>query len=170
MDSRATVPGPLVVDLLSGATLPLELPADVEYCRVRIPLTRADALDDGVPEELSGHSVLLTGTHAGKPFMIRTGGRPTLDLRSMDEPFRLDADGSAILLAFDVSGWLAGLDLGSAASDAGDRIVIDEDNERGLLNVFDENLRAALTLYRDVNADGSLDGDEQADPLAEPER
>lgn len=169
MDSRVTVPGPLVVDLLSGATLPVDLPADVDYCRVRIPLTRAESPSDGAPDELFGHSVLLTGTHVGRPFMIRTGGRPTLELRSMDEPFRLGAEGGAILLAFDVSGWLAGLDLDAAAGDAEDSIVIDEDNERGLLNVFDENLRNALTLYRDVNADGSLDGDEQQVPLAAPE-
>ncbi|MDD9945235.1 MAG: hypothetical protein OXU20_29600 [Myxococcales bacterium] len=164
---RVDISGPTVVELLSDpAPLSFEV-EDREYCRVRLPLERADEVPRSAPEALEDHAVVLIGSLAdGTPFEVRSRDKREAEVRSRSEPFRLGGAEAGLLLAFDVGRWLEGLDLAGAEDDGDGRIVIDDDDNRDLLDQFEQNMREALELFRDLDEDGQLDDDERSNPLA----
>ncbi len=158
--------GAVVADLAAGPEV-LELEGEEgRYCRVRIELSPGEGAP-GAPPTLVGRSVVLVGRRGdGVPFTIasRFGGR--LDLRGRDgTSFTLNRAKAAVVVAFDVSAWLAGVDLDSAAVEGGE-IVIDDDRNEELLDAFDEAVEAALSLHRDDDGDGRV-GDGEEGPIAD---
>jgi hypothetical protein len=158
---QADIEGPLTLELLSS-TQPLEFELEVTaYCRVRIPLERSDEPGRGVPAELEDHALLVRGVRVdGTPFAVRSRRTREADLRSRGEPFSVERGREALLLAFDVGRWLDGVDVEGAAVDDDGVVWIDDDRERDRLERFEENVEAAMELFRDLNEDGRLDDDE----------
>lgn len=163
---EADIDGPIIVDLVQRPEpLPLAL-EDTAYCRVRVKQDRAERVPNGAPEELEDASIVVTGTRRdGTPFVIRTRREREAELRSESEPFELDAATNALILAFDVGKWLEGVELDTAEPNDEGVIRIDDDNDDDRLERFEENVEAALELFRDRDEDGALDPDD--DPLAQ---
>ena len=169
-DTRITVRGPIVADLSAGPTELDALLADGAYCRVRVPLARAqadDLADDRAPDALDGQSVLLEGRRPdGTAFSILSRIKRELELRTRGEPFTLERASRAMILSLDVAAWLDGVDLDGAVPDASGTVVIDEAHDRARLAAFEDNLAASLRLYRDLDEDGTLDDRELSQELA----
>ena len=162
------VPGPTVRDLaLAASPIEFAVAAD-DYCRVRVPLERAEApLPVGAPPELLDASVVVIGRRSdGRTVLLRSRRTLEVDTRSRGAPFTLSSAESALLLSFDVSRWLAGVDLAGAVVGGDGRVVIDETQNVSQRNMFEDNIETALGLYRDGNADSRLDPDEAIAPLA----
>jgi hypothetical protein len=134
--------------LLDPEPVVFTLPATA-YCRVRVRLDRADALDDA--------AIRVHGTRAdGTPVTLVSRATPEVDVRSRGTPFALSEARDRLALAFGVDAWFAGLDL-DGADPTGGEVVIDEDHNEDLLDAFDDGVEAALALYDEV------DGGELAD-------
>ncbi len=127
------------------------------FCRVELPFARvADDASNG-PEELRGHSLLLTGQLAdGTEFSLVSDAQPRLLLEAEAGGFELSAELPDAVVAFDFATWLADLDFAGATLDAG-RVVISPDANGMLLEQFESNLAAGVVLYRDADGDGFLD-------------
>lgn len=166
--TEVDVPGPLVRDLaLAPSPIDFAIAGD-DYCRVRVPLERAQApLPPEAPPELLDASVVIVGRRAdGRTVLVRSRRALEIDTRSRGAPFALRDREAAVLLSFDVARWLAGVDVEGAAPGADGRVVIDDVQNRPQLEVFEANLEAALALYRDLNDDARLEPDEAMSPLA----
>jgi hypothetical protein len=129
------------------------------FCSVELPLSRvADDASNG-PEELRGHSLLLTGQLAdGTEFSLVSDAQPRLVLEAEAGGFELSVELSDAVVAFDFATWLGDLDFAAATLDAG-RIVISPDSNAELLEQFESNLAAGVVLYRDADGDGFLDAE-----------
>jgi hypothetical protein len=162
---EADIEGPIIVDLVQRPE-PLALALqDTAYCRVRVPLDRAERVPSGAPQELQDASIVVMGRRAdGARFSIRTRREREAELRSDAAPFEIDDATAALILAFDVGQWLAGVDVEGAEPDEAGVVRIDDDNEDDRLERFEENVEAALELFHDRDEDGALDDDD--DPLA----
>jgi len=167
-EQQADVPGPQVLELIAQPA-PIAFAVDeAAYCRVRVPLDRAEALDGAVPAELDDHAILIRGTRAadGVAFVLRSRQTREADIRSRDEPFTLERTSADLILAFDVGRWLEGVEIESASTGADGVVRIDDDSQRDRLDVFEENVEAAMELFRDDDGDGRLDAVESDTPLA----
>lgn len=164
---RIDIPGPGAVDLVSDPERLVFALEDQGYCRVRLPLERADALPAGAPEALEDHAFVLIARLAdGTPLEVRSRDKREAEVRSRTEPFRLGDAEASLVLAFDVGRWLDGIELESATRDDDGRIVIDDDDNRELLDEIEANMRESLELFRDLDDDGRLDDNERSVPLA----
>lgn len=164
--SRVDVEGPLAIDLVAAGE-PVEFDLDSgSYCRVRVRLEKAKDVA-GAPAELEDQSIVLHGTRAdGTPFVVKSRRNYDLELRARGGGFSLEAARGGMILAFDVATWLEGVDIeGAAASDTG-MIEIDADHDRARLDVFEDNVKQAMELFRDRDRDARLDDDELDDSLA----
>jgi hypothetical protein len=168
-DTRIDVAGPLHVDVAADEVFvaTFDVP-ETTFCRVRIRLERGEAPIAVGPPELVDHSVVIRGrTPAGTEFLLASQETEELELRNdADGPFPIDEARSAMLLAFDVSVWFAGVDLDTGVPSGG-RIVVDENMNGALLDLFDANLEAALSLFSDTDEDGELDDVERSEVLAD---
>lgn len=166
-ETEIDVPGPIVADV-TGAPYVVELELDADdYCRVRVPLDRVEAVPTGAPAELLDHSIVITGERAdGTPFRIASRIEREADIRARTAPFALDEAQRAVVLAFDFALWLGGIDLAAAVVSPDGTIVVDEDDNRDVLDAFEANADRALRLFRDIDEDGALDVDERAELLA----
>ncbi len=154
-------PGPslLVADLADpGTRIELELEADT-YCGLVVPLEKITAeLPDGAPAELADHSIVIQGQRAdGVGFTLAYPEQDELELAGIAGDFDLAADGEGLLLFFDVSVWMNGVDLQAAALSPDGSIRIDATSNPALLEAFELNVECALELYRDPDGDGALD-------------
>jgi hypothetical protein len=142
--------------------------ADVDYCRMVFELYRAKTPLGDAPPELEGHSIFVRGARADMtPFVIRSQLTSEADLRApKDKPFRVKSATSALILGFDVGMWLEDLDLDALQPGTDGTIAIDEDHEQATLAAFEKHVNEAMDLYRDHNADGTLDATEVKAPLA----
>jgi len=166
-ENEADIPGPIIVDLIDRPD-PFELALpDAAYCRVRVRFDRAEALPAGAPSELEDAAIVLRGTRAdGARFVIRSRREPEAEVRSRDEPFQLTHATASLILAFDIGRWLQGVDLEGAEPNADGVIQIDDDHDDDRLERFETNVEAAMDLFDDHDHDGSLDDDEDDNPLA----
>jgi hypothetical protein len=164
--TRTTLPGPIVAELAAEpAALSAQLP-EADYCSVRVSFERASDADASTPQELVGYSVMLKGRRAdGVPFRIRSRDKPDFVLRSKDAPFHLASDATPLFLAFDAGTWLAGIDLAAIDPNADGELSIETAGDV-LLRKFETNLRVSLSLFKDADKNGALDGDEASVPLA----
>ncbi len=158
--------GPFPVDLLATPTL-VEIPAvSTEYCRLRVRLDRADGTPSGFPSGMDDHAVYIEGTRAdGVPFVLRSREKFEVDLRSESAPFSVEEGREQLVLAFDLGGWLAGLDLAGASPGGDGTVRVDEDNNESILEDFEERVEGMLELYEDDDGDGEVDDDD--DPLTD---
>lgn len=129
-----------------------------KLCGVRLPIA-AGEVPSSAPTELTGHSILLTGTRDGKSFRIASQARAEVLLRSDGRDIALDDDHPAVLIGFDVAAWLDSIEWSSINSDAGTLIVDDEHNTAQLAK-FEAKIAAGIALFRDANGNGLLDSNE----------
>lgn len=165
----------LVVDIESGV-IPTELrdlagSADA-YCRIELRWHTLDgAVPAGAPPELAGASMVVTGTRGdGKRFVIRSRRGDELRLRARGAGLGVEGI-TALFAGFDLTAWLAGVEL-DAATVGGDGVVhLDDDANRALRDVFDANVAAAAKVFADLDHDEQLDDNERddADALADGE-
>lgn len=153
--------GGVAADLVADPHLLAFEGREGRYCRVRVELAPG-AGAPGAPSEFADRTVVLAGRRGdGVPFTIASRSDARLDLRGRDgASFALDDARRAVVIAFDVSAWLAGVRLDDAEVDGG-RIVVDEERNEELLDAFEEAVEAALELHRDDDADGQVDDDEE---------
>lgn len=167
-EQQVDISGPIVVDLV-GQPEVLEFEVEqARYCRVRVPLERADdEVADGAPGALADHAILIRGTTAaGTAFVIRSRRTREADIRSRAEPFSLAEGDASLILAFDVGRWFDGVQLDGAEVQDDGVIWIDDEYERDRLERFEENVESAMELFRDHDDDEQLDEAEAAVPLA----
>lgn len=155
--SRLDVEGPIAVDLVEkNEVLDLQLDA-ARYCRVRVRLNK-DKDVSGAPSELEDHSILLQGERAdGVSFTVVSRRSFDLELRARGDGFSLGTGKEAMILAFDLATWLDGVDLEGAAPDSSGAIEIDDDHDRERLDVFEDNVKQAMELFKDGNGNAKLD-------------
>lgn len=120
--------------------------AVTELCGLRLdidPLTQNGS--EGVPD---GASLLVEGTDAtgASSFRLASGRSWSLLLES---PTGASFGDRPLLLAFDLSTWLAGLPLAQEGADVA-------------LDVLESRVEAALGLYIDADDDGIVDDEERA--------
>ncbi len=155
-ETEVQLEGPFVAALLDPTVRAFEAATD-QYCRVRVPMRRAEV---GGPPELVDHSLLVRGRLAdGTLLELRSRVERELDVRADGPPFRLDST-RRFLLSFDVARWLGELDLASALPDPDGVIRISEDSNRELWDLFEERLRVSLELYDDRDGDGRRSTDD----------
>jgi hypothetical protein len=154
-------PGIGVGDHASGKPVSTRFsPEPGAYCAVSLALKRSGPPPVDAPPELAGASVLLLGVfEPGTPFSIRSEleGSVVL-LPAAAGGFSLSQGSAAALLGFDVAAWLAGLDFAAANVTSGS-IAVDSSTNTALLEHFEQNLKAGVTLFRDAEGDGVLDQD-----------
>jgi len=126
-----------------------------DYCGASVRL-RGD-----LGEELGEGSVRIAGVGPlGRRFELGSVFEGEIGLSS-SEGFAVDPATDSLLIAFDLAGWLAGVDLAALSPDP-DGVV------RGSASIgtqLDSNLQAAVQLLRDANSDGIIDADELIVPL-----
>jgi hypothetical protein len=164
--SRVDFKGPIAIDLVEQSD-DLELMLDAtQYCRVRVKLDKAKDVS-GAPSELDDQSIVLQGTRAdGTSFSVKSQRNFNLELRARGDAFSLAATRGSMILAFDLATWLDSVDLEGAAPDASGAIEVDDHNDKDRLDVFEDNVKRAMELYRDRDGNSKLDDDELGDPLA----
>lgn len=147
--AEGEIEGPWTVDLLGvDDALPIELP-DEGYCRLRLRLDPAD----GGP--FDDRSIVISGQRSdGVRFQIESRRNEELEIRSRGEPFRLDPEGSGLLIGFDVASWLG--DVGIASLE-GDPILVSDDENRDALDRFEEAIERSLELFEDLDGDREID-------------
>lgn len=168
-ETEVDLPGPIVAELVAEPEVLFFEPGGGDYCRVRVPLERAEApLPPGAPAELVDHSIVIRGERADRtPFLLASRINREADVRSRTGPFELDEASRAVVLAFDVALWFEGIDLSTAEVGGEGSIVVDETSNDDVLDAFEANAEHALRLFRDADEDGALDDDERSELLAE---
>lgn len=167
---RVQVRGPITGELVSGRAVGLPDSAVVEagrYCGLELTLRRAKGTTAGVPPKLRGASILVEGRRGdGVRFLVRSRLETTPWLGALPAQGFEVADGTArLFLAVDAARWMAGLDLAAAevTDDGSTRVIrIDDKSNPELLAVFERNVAAGLSLFRDADGDGLLGADERA--------
>jgi hypothetical protein len=161
-DDALTLPGLGVGDHAAGVHVVTHFEAaPARFCRIELPFVRAEAPGSG-PPEVTGNSLLLLGQLPdGTAVSIASQRAPVVELEAEAGGFRVDAEQSELLLAFDFAAWLDGVDLAGAERTA-DAISIDGDHNPSLLDAFERNLSRGVSLHRDRDGDGKLDVDSRA--------
>jgi hypothetical protein len=130
-----------------------------EYCALNLPFVLAsqDQIQDGVPDDLARHSIMLAGALAdGTPFTLLSAKTATVRLLADAGSFEINAEQPQTLIAFDVAAWLADLDW-SAAVRVDGTIRISANDNPALLAQFERQLSRGVALFRDADGDGKLD-------------
>lgn len=161
-----TQEGPFIVDLLRGEIDP-PLPAipvpGGGFCGFDAPL---QAATDSA--ELAGRSLFFSGTRAdGVPFVLFADVRATLRVRAtVGEAWGLEGD-DALLWAMRPRRWAAPMELAGAEPQvwlgARRTLVIDLNRHPVLFAAIRARLATQSAIFRDQNADGSLDQSERSD-------
>jgi len=154
------VPGPFVVDLKRGTTLPA-IPSIAGtpggYCGIDAPLAPASA-----PAALAGRSLFFDGTRAdGAFFIVYANMTGTLRLRATPgASWSGAAEGTSFFWALRPRRWLALAELNGADAilDANRRraIVIDADRHPALFLKIRARLAGLSALYTDADGDGQF--------------
>lgn len=129
-----------------------------EYCKVHLEIGPALLASETEP-----HGALVHGKRAdGVPVEIESQVMATIDVVGP----RFDV--SRVVLGFDLSTWIADVDLDSLEPDDDGLILIDARHNQSLLGAFDGRLQLAPALYQDLDSDG-LVGPDEVTPIATPE-
>ena len=161
LETRQSEPdsGALLADLAQkGDKTQLELDA-ADYCGVVATLEDTNSeLPAGAPAELETHSIVVKGERAdGTPFLLAYPEGEELILQSVAESFAIDAATTGLLFSFDVYMWMKDMDLDNARVSSDGDIQINGEQNRELLEAFENNLECSLELYEDSNGNGSGD-------------
>jgi hypothetical protein len=178
-DSEIDVERYVVSELLEGSDYP-ELPRIVrdvrQFCRFELEVKKVSALDqpDGAPDEIVDRAVWIEGRLPdGTPFTIETREDDKLRLEpTRGEFFELPDGESRLFLAFDLNTWFDGLSFDDVGEEEEDEPVedgvlrIDAGVDEDWTKQFRENLVNSARLFRDLDDDGQLDAEEEAESLA----
>ena len=144
----------------AGTRIEIELEAAV-YCGLVVPLEKMTAdseLPEGAPQELSDHSIVVKGQRSDSVrFTLAFPEQDELELIGDPGPFSTDFSEEGLLLSFDVSVWMEGVDLDGAQLSMDGTVRIDAQRNASLLEAFETNVECALGLYRDTNRNQTLD-------------
>lgn len=159
--------GPFVYDAVSGAVAP-ELPkvelADGSYRRIEFKLRPNRGLAGADP--LLNHSVLVEGSAdvGGTPQTFRFLLDTTEEIRLMGAGAVKVAGGleNQMTIAFDVSGWFAGVDLSQATVGADGVVAITELENAAIWQQVKDRLKRSTRFGQDEDGDGKL-GDEESE-------
>lgn len=166
-ESEIQYEGPYVANLLDNSSIPslgdVTLPSGM-YCKLKLRMAKLSKND--IPAGISDtdpiidHAFYVTGTRGdGTPFIAKLEQNVDFELES-STPFSIGEDlSSALVLAFDLSTWMTGMDLDGADVTSGS-ILIDKDHNSELLDQFQSNIQESAKLFRDKNEDGGLDSSE----------
>lgn len=176
--------GPFIFNLLTGESFPdigtIEIPSGiVKEIEIKIDDVEEDeTLPDGVPADLAGHTLLVEGTFtdgdAATPFSLLLDFDEEVEFENLDGIEVSEVvDINAIIISFDVSSWLSGVDMAACVAD-GDvevaddgTVVITEDSSSGdcsdIEDTIKDNIEASGTLDEDDDDDGEEDDDESED-------
>lgn len=167
---------PLALDLLAGQAPPELQQIEVvggAYCRFEFSWHVASEPLPGAPALLEGKSIAFEGlSPAGTPFVLRSERSDDLRLDALDEAgFPISEATHALFVAFQEEVLFLDLDVDAGTVDPDGIIRIEPGSNEDLLEVFEQNLDAALRLFDDDNDNGALDADEDDadDSLAEVE-
>lgn len=163
--------GPITADLTKPATSVMStvLPSG-RYCALDLTWRHARGRTQDAPGVLRGASIVVQGRRPdGLRFVLRTRLSSSPRLRAIEVRGFSIAGVAHLILAADIARWMSGLDLSTAEVSGTDtrwEVRIDERTNTELLERFQENVEAGLSLYRDANADRILDEAERVHPLA----
>lgn len=116
------------------------------YCGARITLDPTLDPGDG-PDALAGHTLVMTGTtEERRPFLIRTSLDFDVVLSRDEGNFMLDETHDQIEVGFDVSIWLDEIWIDDGFPSPDGTIVIDENNNVGLLQDFEGGLLDSMDI------------------------
>lgn len=165
-DTEIDLRGPFAVNARLPGTPP-EL-SDIEvtatsYCRFELKWSAFDGDASNVPSELVGASFLIKGNRGdGTPFVLRSERGDDLRLDARDSAgFTIDEATSGLFVGADLADLFRGIALAAADVSVDDVIRIDRDNNRALLDAFEDNVDDFTALFADRDGDGELDPDER---------
>ena len=145
----------VVGDLVVG--LPTAGIPETSICGVHVDLHAPSELPAGAPDALADRTLLLVGRLAdGRPFEISSALTRGINV-SGPAPFSLD-EGAGAMIVFDVSRWVAGLDLAGLLPDADGVVRLGPGDAE--LEIFENGAVGGVELYADVDGDGVLDPSE----------
>lgn len=174
-ESGFTFEGPFVIDLLNDTSLPpanrIPIPSDT-YCEIGLDFNRLgkEEAPEGIPTDdpIIGSALIVRGSRDdGTPFLVRLNEDDRFKLEGTSpDGFAIESvpGGTLLFISFDLSAWFTGVDLNAAVVSNG-MIVIDHDENAGLRSMIVENIKHSARLFKDLNGNGVLDGDESDDTL-----
>lgn len=159
------VEGPLVADLLAQGFTggPVRFDADSGmFCELRFTFhALSDPGPSGLPPELAGLSIVVEGERAdGSVFRIASDRGDELRLEAKDEAFTLADPEEPLFLAFDLSSWIAAVDLSSLGPGP---VEVSDDVNQDRLASFEEAVEISVRLFEDIDKDGVLSSGEASD-------
>jgi len=168
-DAEVVVPGPFVIDLVSGKNEPAALPpvaiAPHGFCGLDAPLTTAAPY-----ASLLGRSVLFSGVRSdGTLFILYAAMQGTL--RMIPEPGVVwnESNASSVIWALRPKRWVLPAELDSETTDplgtALRIVVIDIERHPLLFAAIRNRIGARATLHTDLDRNGKLDDRERTDAL-----
>ncbi|HVY46800.1 MAG TPA: hypothetical protein VHB21_13025 [Minicystis sp.] len=153
------VDGPVVADLLTGRVVAGTSSFDVAsgaYCGFKLTFAKLDPehVPAGTPPGLADRSILVQGRRAdGVPFVVASPLGVEVELAPTRSSFTISRGEDPLFLAFDVTPWMAALDLAGSTADP---ILVDDQHDTQRLEAFDAAVTLSAHLFRDENADGEL--------------
>jgi hypothetical protein len=130
----------------------------LDYCTVHLELGPSDS-----ETALDGLSALVRGTRGdGVEVVIESVVTTAIDVSGPS--FNV----SSVVLGFDLTTWLAGVDVDAAELDDTGVARIDSTHNPELLAEFEAGLLTAPSLYRDYDGDSHV-GEDELTPVATPE-
>jgi hypothetical protein len=160
--------GPIATDLLAGGAPPeltgVALRAG-DYCRFEFEW---DAFSTGLPPhappELVDAAIAITGRRGdGARFVLRSDRSDEVRMDAVNGAFTLDEATRMLFVSLDMGRLFQGVELDDAVVSADGVIYIDDRRNDDLLDRFEDNLRAASRLFRDLDGDGALAPGEAGD-------
>lgn len=140
------------------------------FCELRLDFHRLEAgepVPAGTPPELVDRTIRMQGVRQdGVPFVVESEISEELELEARNGSFELPKLDSSIILAFELSSWVAALELDALGAGP---ILVNKDSNAEQLQQFEDAVKLSMRLFRDDNGDDDLSADEHApgDELAD---
>jgi hypothetical protein len=163
-DGTVFVNDPVALDLQGAVALDAEpVLEEGDYCAFRFERV---VWEEDAPAALTDLTLAIDASLGSTPVFIRSASTGSIALIA-EVPFAMSPDAGALLVFVDVSLLFNGITFADAEREADGSIVISSASNAGLLATIEAQLEGSLFLYRDADADGTLDVTERdAGPLA----
>ena len=133
------------------------------FCELRLDFHRLEAgepVPAGTPPELVDRTIRMEGARQdGVSFVVESEMSEQLELQARNGSFELSEIDSSLILGFDLSSWVAALQLETLGTGP---IMVNHDINAGQLSAFEEAVKLSMRLFRDDNGDDHLSADEHA--------
>ncbi|MFT7578617.1 MAG: hypothetical protein ACI9MR_000275 [Myxococcota bacterium] len=134
-----------------------------QYCGLRLGLAVGDTSG---PMELLGRSLRVEGALPdGTAFAITSAVTTSLVLAATADDFELTAALPPVLLSLELKPLLSDTGLAAGVREADGSLLVDADHNADILAQVEGNLPAALVLFRDINGNGALDPEDEAEGI-----